>query len=433
MSLNKISRIGAASVLSLAACLGFTSCSRDYTVGFVYVTSAKGNPTNQHGFVNEYGIDYQTGALLTLPSSGQDSGGRNPSGLIITPDQRNVFVINHDDSNIVNFKIGTDGKLYPDTTTNIAGSFPTALGISGDGKFLYVTFGFQPGYTTANAGPGGVEVFPLTYDSSSYAKLGTPVANGSLNYFPLGYNPAGIAVGPNLSTVTPGQINPSDCVAQKCVSYVYVIDQDGNTYNNLLAFSRDYASGAITPIGSTSVGPGQTSSTGYLSGVLASAVAVAPTGNFLYVADKNSNNIIGYSMTGNGIPTPITSGPYPTGSQPVALTIDPRGKFLYAANYNSNSVTSYVINPGIGSLTATASGTQTTGSGPTCVAIENALGIYLYTSNALDNTVSGLQLNAATGVLTNIRNTPFNAAALPSCVAATANASQSHSQQIVQQ
>src|ERR1700761_1495588 len=123
MKFNQICRIGAASVLSLAACLGLTACSRDYTVGFVYVTSSRGTTANPNGTLNEYGIDYQTGSLIRLASSGQDTGGRNPVALAITSNQKTVFVVNKDDSNIVNFAIGTDGKLYAQKTVTVAGSF----------------------------------------------------------------------------------------------------------------------------------------------------------------------------------------------------------------------------------------------------------------------------------------------------------------------
>ncbi len=430
MKWNNICRIGAASVLSLAACLGFTACSRDYTVGFLYVTSSRGTTAAPDGILNEYGIDYQTGSLIRLASSGQDTGGRNPVALAITANQQDVIVANHDDSNLVAFAIGTDGKLYSQATTTIAGSFPTALALSGDSKFLYVAFTYQPGYTTANPGPGGIEVFPLTFNSSGVVSLGSPVANGSLNYFPLGFTPVGLAVTSNVSNTNVTAINGSNCTNATCSSYVYAIDQDGNTTNNLLAFKRDLSGGGITAIGNTTIVSGQGTSTGYPSGILASAIAVAPLGNFLYVTDYNGNQIIAYSMAAGGIPTAITSGPFATQSQPKGITIDPRGKFLYVTNYNANTVSSFAIAANSGALSATSSGASATGTGPTCVTVENALGIYMYTSNFLDNTVTGLQLNPSTGALVNIRNTPFPASAGPTCAAAIANGT--HSSQIIQ-
>lgn len=431
MKFNQICRLGAASALSLAACLGLTACSRDYTVGFLYVTSSKASSTaNANGVLNEYGIDYQTGSLIRLASSGQDTGGRNPVALAITSNQKTVFVVNKDDANIVNFSIGTDGKLYAQKTVTLSGSFPTAVGISGDGKFLYVTFTYRPGFTTANPGPGGVEVFPLSTDSTGLVSLGTPLSNGGLNYFPLGFNPAGIAVTNNVNNTTVTSINGSDCTDTTCSSYVYVIDQDSNTTNNLLAFRRSLSTGAITPVGTTTIGTGTARSTGYNSGVLASAIAATPSGKFLYLTDMSANQIIGYTILSTGVPQAILSGPFPTQSQPVGLTIDPRGSFLYTANYNANTVGAYAIATGTGALSATSTGAQSTGGvGPTCVTIENALGIYMYTSNFLDNTVGGLQLKPATGELVKIRNTPFPASAGPSCAAAIANGT--HSTQLV--
>lgn len=225
MKFNQICRIGAASVLSLAACLGLTACSRDYTVGFLYVTSSRGSTSAANGVLNEYGIDYQTGSLIRLASSGQDTGGRNPVALTVTANQKDVIVVNRDDSNLVVFAIGTDGKLYAKTTTTVAGSFPTAIALSGDNNFLYVAFTYKPGFTTANPGPGGVEVFPLTYDAEGTVTLGTPVANGSLNYFPLGYNPTGLAVTSNVNNTTTTSVNGT-CSDTTCSSYVYAIGQD---------------------------------------------------------------------------------------------------------------------------------------------------------------------------------------------------------------
>jgi DNA-binding beta-propeller fold protein YncE len=435
MKFNQICRIGAASVLSLAACLGLTACSRDYTVGFLYVTSSRGSTSSANGVLNEYGIDYQTGSLIRLASSGQDTGGRNPVSLVITSNQKNVVVVNRDDSNLVVFAIGTDGKLYAKTTTTVAGSFPTAAALSGDSKFLYVTFTYRAGFTTANPGPGGVEIFPLSYDAEGTVSLGTPVANGSLNYFPLGYAPVGIAVSNNVSNTTTTGVNGTDCTDASCSSYVYTIGQDPNTAvtRNLLAFRRSIGSGAISTIGNTVIGTGTASSTGYNSGILASAIAVAPLGNYLYLTDRSGNQIIAYSMNSGGVPTAITTGPYATQSQPTGLTIDPRGKFLYVANYNASTVQSFAIAQATGALSATAGSSgaaAATDTGPTCVTIENALGIYMYTSNFLGNTVSGMQLNSATGELARVRNTPFPASAGPTCAAAIANGS--HSTQLIQ-
>ena len=64
-------------------------------------------------------------------------------------------------------------------------------------------------------------------------------------------------------------------------------------------------------------------------------------------------------------------------------------------------------------------GTYGTGTGPTCVFVEPALGSYIYTTNFLDNTVSGLNIDSSSGALAPVQNTPFLAAGQPTCIAAT--------------
>ena len=106
--------------------------------------AATGNP---NGVLNEFGIDYQTGSLIKLASSGQDSGGRNPVALAITvqPEDRVCGEPRRQRTSLTS-QIGTDGKLYSQkTVTTCWVAYPVALGISGDSKFLYVLFTYQPG------------------------------------------------------------------------------------------------------------------------------------------------------------------------------------------------------------------------------------------------------------------------------------------------
>ena len=432
MKVNTLGRITAA-LLFLAVCFGLSSCSGTYTVGYLYVLSSRGSSGDPNGTINEYGIDYQTGSLLTLASSGQTTQGRNPTGLVISANQKNVYVINHDDSTILALAIGTDGKLYPQKVTELDGIFPTSLALSADNNFLYVTFTYRKTTLTANSGPGGVEVFKMTphSDNSGIIDVGAPVASGGNNYFPVGVNPSGIAVGPNLSNTSVSDINNAACTKTpaSCSSFVYVIDQDPTTFNNLLVFQRDIGTGALTPIGNTLIG--SAASQGYLSGVTASSVAVAPRGVFVYVTDSASNQIIGYTVNGAGALTSMTAGPFATGSLPVNMTIDPRGKFLYVVDQNDSNIAGYVINTSSGALSASGTGrTPLDGTRPTCVTVENALGIYLYTSNFDSGNVSAFQLNSTTGTLSKIRNSPYPASAAPSCAAAVASGS--HATELIQ-
>src|SRR5689334_11130872 len=104
MTLKKMGRGALASIVSLAMGLGLTACGRDYTVGYVYVTTASGIS----GLVNGYKVDYQQGYLTQLANSPLPSGGKNPVTIVASPDHLSVYIIHRDDSNVVHFLVGTD-------------------------------------------------------------------------------------------------------------------------------------------------------------------------------------------------------------------------------------------------------------------------------------------------------------------------------------
>ena len=419
MKLNTIGRATLASIVSLAVGLGITACSRDYVLAYVYATTAKpltgtGSSANDGG-VSAYAVDYQTGSLVPLADSPLTVG-KNPVTLVAAPNGLSLYVINHDDSTVMQFSIGTDGKLYLKNTVNITGSFPTAAAIDRAGKFLYVTFTYQLGpggqqlYSPVSPGPGGVTIFPINADGS----LGTA---STVN---VGNNPVSVAVSSAPATGSP--------------SYVYIVDQETSPNATVLGFAQNTSTGALTPAPGTVITTvaGKTVATGYGAGVSPSAVATDPSGRFVYITDQAANQLYGNGIGTGGALMPMPNGPFNTGLLPVAVTVDPRGKFLYVANNTSGTIGAYAIDQASGAPVGSAGSGGTVSAGgarPTCVAIEPALGRYLYTSNNLDNSVGALKLDSHTGVLTQVQNTPFPSSGLPTCVVAVANGS--HPNQII--
>jgi 6-phosphogluconolactonase (cycloisomerase 2 family) len=412
--------------VSLAVGLGMTACSRDYTVAYLYATSATKTTS---GTINAYAVDYQTGAIEQLPDSPIPSGGDDPVTLTASPNGKNIYVVNQISSTIVEFAVGTDGKLYGQNTYNVVqnsaqtiiGTNPTAVSVDPTGRFLFVTFTYQNGFTAARPGPGGFAVYPI---SATDGSLGTPISNTSLGgattanplpYFPVEGSPIGIFAASNTGGTS---------------HYLYVVDADtpssGSPYGVLLSYN--YAN-LFSSSQSISQVTGGTFHTGFAAGTAPGGIAVDPTGSYIYVTDSATNQLYAFSAV-SGVPTAVKSSPFPTGSDPLGVTVDPRGEYVYVANYGSNTVSSFAITVNTGALAGTASGAVSTDTGPTCVTVEPALGIYLFTSNKVDNSVSAEQITPETGALKPVQGTPFTAQALPTCAVAVANGA--HATQIIQ-
>jgi 6-phosphogluconolactonase (cycloisomerase 2 family) len=422
MKFNTMVRSTLATAMSLAMAFGLSACSRDYTSAYVYSASSS------NGTISAFAVDYQSGVLTQISGSPFASQLSNPSTLVPAPNGKFIYVIGGtQNSQVEEFAVGTDGKLYGQNTYNITGSYPTAAAIDSTGSFLYVTFTYQIGFTPAGPGPGGITIFPIKSDNS----LGTPVTVNGLNYVPVGNNPVGIAVSTPYCSSTPIIAGNTSCSTGHDNVFVYVIDQEPSPNATVLGFAQNTSTGALQLLSGTTYNTTLKTYQGAHAGVTPSGIAIDPTTRYVYVTDKTSNQVLGYQIASgtSGNLTALVSSPYTTGLYPVSLTIDPRGKYLYTANYNSNTVSGFTLNEADGSLGGTAASNFSTATGPTCVTIEPALGIYLYTSNYLDNSISGGQLNPNTGALTAIANTPFNAGPLPSCVTSVPNGD--HAQSIV--
>ena len=418
MKWNRTGRGLKALGLSLAVGLGMTACSRDYTLGYLYVTAAR------TALISAYSIDFQSGALQQLADSPIPAGAQtnaNPVALVATPNGQYLYVVNHDVSQIVQFDVGTDGKLYAQASTSVVsnvgnsiiGTFPTSAAIDPSGRFLFVTFTYQNGFTIARPGPGGIAVFPIAVGTGALGAalvnttVGTTAAN-PLPYFPIGLNPVSVFVNPQLNAAGGG--------------FVYVIDQDQNAagaaQGMLLVFNYT-AAGALSPVAGTVASAASAAVTGFRAGTTPAAIAVDPTGRYIYVTDEATNVLIGYLETSTGVPNALTQGPFTTGQFPTGVTVDPRGQFVYVANFGSSTVSTFTIDQSNGSLSG--GGGAGVATGPTCVTIEPGLGKYLYTSNNLDNSVSGEQLDPHSGSLSQVQGTQFAAAALPTCATTIAN------------
>jgi 6-phosphogluconolactonase (cycloisomerase 2 family) len=376
--------------MTLAMALSLTSCARTYTVAYVYMT---GSNKSAQGVITGYEVDYQTGALVRIGNPTQ--AGVNPTRLAITPNGLCLYVVNQDDNTVQPFTVNGDGTLVAKTAVKVGGTIPTGAAIDQQGKFLYVTYTYQAGYSAANPGPGGITIFPINSDYS----LGTA---------------SNVNIGNNPVAITTTMFN----------NYVYVVDQETVPNATVLGFTENTSTGALTPTPGTNITTvgGKTVATGYSTGTVPSAIVAAPTARFVYVTDQATNQLYGYTVSSSGALVSMVNGPFTTGLFPVAIAIEPRGKYMYVSNFNASTVSAYAIDQATGSPTASVGSTAVAvKAGPTCLSVDPALGEYLYVSNSQDGTVSGMKLDSHNGGLSNIQNTPFPGSGTPTCVITAPN------------
>src|ERR1700677_4231396 len=122
-------------------------------------------------------------------------------------------------------------------------------------------------------------------------------------------------------------------------------------------------------------------------------VSCTQTGQFAYVANRESNSISGFAIDQTtGQLVPLSGSPFAsTGTTPTALTVDPNKQFLYVANSDSNNVSVYSIDA-TGALTPLGLPVAA-GTGPGAVTVDPT-DHYLYVANLTSNDVSAFAISS---------------------------------------
>jgi 6-phosphogluconolactonase (cycloisomerase 2 family) len=413
MKFNKSSQLLLVSAASLLVAGLVTACGT-LTVDFVFVASSKAAGPNNYGQINVFEINQESGFMRQIPTSPFPSGGRNPVAEAVSADQADLYVVNEDDNTIVQFVIGNDGKVYPQNTVNTPGIFPLAVAISGTNLYVVDTYQPLPICSTAAPCSGSIAVFPITVGTGSNPSdtLGTPAANGSLNYWPLcqyGYisatNFTQCATGATNDVITPTAVN---VLASGANVYVTAYDSSVTPHAGYVFAFAASSGGGLTPLNGGVPFP---------AGTQPSAIASDPTSTYVYVTDLINGNVLGYSVASGSL-TPLAGSPFPAGDQPSAVVADPKYPFVYVANSLDATVQAYSMNNGA----LTSIGTYSTGTQPVAIGIDPSTNHFLYTTNYLGNgvsgTVSGFELSPTAGTLLNSQNSPYISNALPTAVVA---------------
>jgi 6-phosphogluconolactonase len=400
MKLNKSSQLVLVSAGGLLAAALVTACSQiteTKTVDFVYVASSKAAGPNNYGEINIFEINSDSGKMRQIPASPVPSGGRYPVSEAVTTDYSSLFVANHDDNSIVQFVIGTDGKLYSFNTVNTPGVFPVSIAASTSNLFVADTYQPLPSCSTASPCSGSIAVFPLTAATSTVpTAIGPPAVNSSISaqYWPLtlASKPSDVIV-PTAVTVLPSGnfafVTAYDSTATPYVGYIF-------------AFAVG-TGGVLTPVGGSP----------FAAGTQPSALASDPKGDYLYATDYAANQVLGYSVSAGAL-TPLSGSPYPAGTAPSAIVIDQAYNYAFVAASTDSSITVYSISSGVLSRL----GSYGVGLQPVAIGVDPSTERYIFTANFLGNNVSGFQLQQADGTLFLSQGTPFVSNNQPTAVAA---------------
>ena len=379
------------------------------------MASSQAAGPNQYGEIDVFEINSESGRMRQIPSSPFPSGGRNPVAEAVSTDFSSLFVVNHDDNTIVQFVIGSDGKLYPFNTVNTPGIFPLGLAASKSNLFVVDTYPAPPHLLPggallrlhrSHAAHGG-----LQFHSHRHRVPGGKRQSNLLGLVRIGLQAVGLHLTCSNPAAETGVIVPSAVNVLANGSNVYVTAYDSTVSpakGYIFAFSVG-SGGVLTPL------PGSP----FPAGTQPSALASDSTNSYVYVTDYAGSSVLGYTVGASGALTAMTSGiggtnAFPSGNEPSAIVVNPTYPFAYVTNLLDGTLTAYKI--GGGALTKIAS--YTTGSQPVAIGIDPSTNRFLFTANFLDNSVSGFQLDQTAGTLLISQFSPYPSNAQPAAVAA---------------
>ncbi len=355
-------------LLCLSACNNSTSSSSSGT-GVLFVA------TQGDSSVSTFSIDLTKG-LLTASGTAVATGSV-PSAMLLAPSGTALFIANSGTNDISAYSVKSDGSLTAAGATQPAGMTPLAMAMDSGGKFLFV----------ANQ---GLQIDPNSGTVSVFTVNGTTLAEVPGSPFRVAAPGAPGGTGPSGLAVTPDG------------KFLYVANQFDST---LTKFSVDGSGmltlGPVVPVGTTP-----------------SAVGMTPDGGFLYVGNASTvsafaicNQVLTSCNDPNspdGSLTVVAGSPFSAGIGPVAIVAAPSGKFLFVVNRLSNQISEYKIATGTGVLTPNTLSQISTGATPvgatirvgtTTVTATGGTTDYMYVPNLGASSISVYSFDSTVGTL----------------------------------
>lgn len=398
--------ISAAGLLAATLVTACSQLTQTLTIDFVYVASAKAAGANNYGEIDVFEINSESGRMRQIPTSPFPSEGRDPVAEAVSTDYGSLFVVNEDDNTVVQFVIGSDGKLYPFNTVNTPGVYPLAIAVNKSNMFVVDTYQPLPIASYANPCSGSIADYSLSAATSSQpAGIGSPAVNPAVsgNYWPLtlpGTNTDSSHCTSSGHVIVPTGVN---VVASGAYVYVTAYDSSVTPYVGYVFGFSVGSDGTLTPLNGSP----------FAAGVQPSAIASDATGSYVYVTDFGKADVLGYAAS-SGILKPLSGSPFPAGNQPSGIVVNPSYPFAYVTNSLDGNVTAYSISNGA----LSSIGTYAAGVQPVAIGVDPSTNRFLYAINFLGNTVSGYELSITAGTLLDSQLSPYPTNDNPTAVAA---------------
>ncbi|WP_240743358.1 lactonase family protein [Ilyomonas limi] len=283
-----------------------------------YVYAVNETQSDNGGDVSAFSFDKQKGELHFINK--QPSGGDDPAYISVDSAGKWAVAANYSGGNIGVLPTGADGALQPAAQilphegygVNVERQgqpHPHSVVFSPNEKYLY------------SCDLGNDRIYTYSFDPNNKQTPFTP-ADPAYIEVPDGSGPRHITFHPN------GQ-------------YAYVINE---LSGNVIAYQYNSSNGKLTEIQTI-----ESTTEGSKTDKGSADIHLTPDGKFLYTSNRGAaNDITIYKTSPDG--KLILVGHQKVGAHPRNFMIDPTGRFLLVACRDSNQVQVYVINKNFGLL-----------------------------------------------------------------------------------
>jgi 6-phosphogluconolactonase (cycloisomerase 2 family) len=332
---------------------------------FAYVGSFTSEARKARGEgISAYRIDPATGRWARVQALNREV---NPGYLAVDPRRPVLYAVHSEANQVSAFAIdGTTGELTLINRQSCGGDNPVHLALDATGRFLVV----------ANYASGNVVALQVEADGS----LGRRTADVALKG----------DVGPHRSEQS--SPHPHQCPFEPGGRVVVVPDKG---LDRLFAFRLDAATGALVPIDPPSVRA--------RSGAGPRHIGFHPRLPFAYVINELDSTVGVFRSRESGALEPVQIVPsipssYTGDNTGAAVAVAPSGRFVYVSNRGHNSVGIFRVDEASGLLSAVA-WEPTTGPTPRFIGLDPT-GARLYAANQAGDTIVEFDVNGASGLLT---------------------------------